>query len=46
MALINYKEKNNEFPESIIVYRDLIEGEQLSYVHKEEIRLIKVSTYL
>lgn len=46
MALINYKEKNKRFPESIVVYRNLIEDEQLSYVHKEEMRLIKVSPYL
>lgn len=46
MALINYKEKNNKFPESIVVYRNLVEGEQLSYVHKEEIKLIKVSTFV
>ncbi|XP_001947590.2 piwi-like protein Siwi [Acyrthosiphon pisum] len=40
-ALNKYKSKNNTLPNSIIIYRDGMEDDQLSYVHQIEVDMLK-----
>lgn len=41
-ALMKYRSKNEKLPTCLVVYRDGVGDGQISYVHKIEVKLLKV----